>query len=465
MSEAEADNTAVASDLDSRSVRLASGLIVALINLRPDEIKEIEEALSQFDIELRTAVYQTIGEPEHSFSNENPLLIVYRVDEHRKRPDQDVRKLRRMLSDPIPILLLILPEHARRVQDYLRAGADEYWILPLGSDAFPPRLQVLLEWGQSVIGKGRSSKEGKSIVEATGTICKRMWRGLLDLFAVSNRTQAAPHGDSAFIVGKWEKVRRLGFGSYGEVWLVRDRGSNASAVAKMPHSPKLNTKFIREAAILKRLLGHPNAVTLKEVVKEDEKVILIQEYVEGATLQDLLGRSMDGATKEKAFLELLDVVAYAHKQNIMHRDIKPENIIIAESGALKLLDFGTGKDLTRRSISNTVIGSRPFMAPEQIMGKSRLASDVWALGVILYALATGFLPFYDDNEKQLMDMILEESPEPPGNLEPGLREELESVILRCLEKDWSRRYKDAVELKDEILSLFPDFGHGRLLPS
>jgi serine/threonine protein kinase len=268
---------------------------------------------------------------------------------------------------------------------------------------------------------------------------------------------------SELIGGKWEKLRRLGFGSYGEVWLVKNPENVEPAVAKVPHSQKMNTKFLREAAILKRLRDHPNAVHLKEVVKQDGKVILIQEYVEGGTLQDLLGQGMEAAAKESAFLQLLEIVARAHADKIMHRDIKPENIIVTHKGILKLLDFGTGKDLTRRSISNTVIGSRPFMAPEQILGNSRLASDVWALGVILYALSTGCLPFYDDNEKVLMDIILESEPERPRNLEPDLSEELESVILKCLEKDWSRRYRSAVELKTDLSERLPTFGQGEIL--
>jgi serine/threonine protein kinase len=148
----------------------------------------------------------------------------------------------------------------------------------------------------------------------------------------------------------------------------------------------------------------------------------------------------------------------------MHRDIKPENIIISPAGVLKLLDFGTAKDLTRRSVSNTVIGSRPYMAPEQILGKSRLASDVWALGVILYALATECLPFYDDNEKLLMDLILEVEPAPPRSLVPELPEEIEVIITTCLQKDPSQRYRDAVELRDALAKMLPDFGNGAVLP-
>jgi serine/threonine protein kinase len=149
----------------------------------------------------------------------------------------------------------------------------------------------------------------------------------------------------------------------------------------------------------------------------------------------------------------------------MHRDIKPENIMVTPSGISKLLDFGTGKDLRRSTTSSTVIGSRPYMAPEQIGGRSKLASDVWAMGVVLYALATGLLPFYDENEKKLMDIILECDPESPRKLEPELPASLEQIILRCLKKDPDERYPDAGELQRDLLDHFSDFGNGRTLPS
>ncbi len=173
---------------------------------------------------------------------------------------------------------------------------------------------------------------------------------------------------------------------------------------------------------------------------------------------------MDGVTKEKVFLELVDVVAHAHEQNIMHRDIKPENIIITPSGVTKLLDFGAGKDLYRRNTSATSIGTRPFMAPEQIMGESSLASDVWSLGILLYLFSTGSIPFYDDNDKNLMDLILECNPESPLNLEPELPLQLESIILKCLQKDPNQRYRNALILRSELLRIFPRFGAGKVLP-
>jgi serine/threonine protein kinase len=264
--------------------------------------------------------------------------------------------------------------------------------------------------------------------------------------------------------GRWNRIRKLGFGSFGEVWLVQEENGGMFGVAKIPHNAKMNAVFIREAAILKRLEGHSNCVQIKEVIEEDGKVVLIEEYVEGETLQDLLDQGMEPEGKERAFSDLLDFLAYAHEKRIMHRDIKPENIIIRPSGSCKLLDFGTGKDLMSKTTSSTVVGSRPYMAPEQISGKSSIASDVWALGVLLYALATGLLPFYDENQKNLMDMILECDPEPPRRVEPEIPEELEEIILKCLRKDPDQRFQDAGELKDRLLEVLPDFGDGNTLP-
>jgi predicted Ser/Thr protein kinase len=439
--------------------------ILLLVGLSPAEVLLIKEIVAHFDLqpEMREISFQQATAPGIEF--ENVLLTILRAAPERKRTDQDIRRIRRSLVRSAPILVLIDPDQAGRVREFLRAGANEYWILPLDQIVFPPRLYVMMEWGRSSITDecvriertGGPSHGVLSVALAVARTARRLFPPW--------RSRSASRTEPDIIAGKWERIRRLGFGSYGEVWLVREKCGENKAVVKIPHDQRMNTKFIREAAILKRLAGHSNAVELLDVVKEGGKVAIIQEYVEGETLQQCLDRGMEGIGKEKAFLQLLDVVAYAHEMRIMHRDIKPDNIIISNTGILKLLDMGTGKDLTRRSISNTVIGSRPYMAPEQIMGKSRLASDVWALGVILYALATGFLPFYDDNEKQLMDLILESPPEEPGNLEPDLPEELERVILKCLEKDWNNRYRDAGELRRDLLEHMPRFGKGGILKS
>jgi predicted Ser/Thr protein kinase len=265
------------------------------------------------------------------------------------------------------------------------------------------------------------------------------------------------------VAGRFEKVERLGIGSYGEIWKVRNMAAQVGApylVAKIPKSKKLNYQIRREAAICERLKGHPNAVTLIDVVEDRDRLVLIQEFVEGPTLRELLERPLWQAERESIVLQLIDIVAHAHRQRIVHRDIKPENIIIRRDGVAKLLDYGAAKELKERDVSSTMVGSRPFMAPEQIMGESQIASDVWALGVIMYGMYTQYLPFYHEHDRVLMDMIVTLEPEPPRNLEPGMPVALEEIILRCLRKDPRDRYPDAGVLKEAILERFPGYGRG-----
>ena len=188
-------------------------------------------------------------------------------------------------------------------------------------------------------------------------------------------------------------------------------------------------------------------------------MVLVQEFVEGPTLRELLERPLWEAERESIALQVIDIAAHAHGNRIVHRDIKPENIIVRPDGVVKLLDYGAAKELKDRDVSSTMVGSRPFMAPEQIMGESQIASDVWALGVIMYALYTEHLPFYHDNEKVLMDMILTLEPEPPRSLYPAIPVALEEIILRCLKKDPRARYPDAGALKEAVRERFPGYGH------
>jgi serine/threonine protein kinase len=168
---------------------------------------------------------------------------------------------------------------------------------------------------------------------------------------------------------------------------------------------------------------------------------------------------MGESEKERIILQLVDVVAHAHKNRIVHRDIKPENVLIRSDGLLKLLDYGVAKELKDKDISSTMVGSRPYMAPEQIMGESQIASDVWALGVVIYMLYTHLLPFIEVNEKALMDLILTREPDPPRQIEPDIPVELERIILQCLNKDSKERFADAEVLKETILDTFPQFGN------
>ncbi|MBW1982567.1 MAG: protein kinase [Deltaproteobacteria bacterium] len=259
------------------------------------------------------------------------------------------------------------------------------------------------------------------------------------------------------IGGRYEKIKRLGFGSFSEIWKVRDierRGSPPFFVVKIPRSTKLNAQFRKEASICERLQDHPSAVKIIEVLEERGRVILVQEYVQGETLRILMERPLETEEIESIIRQLVDITAYAHKRRIVHRDIKPENIIIRKDGILKLLDYGVAKELGDEDMSSTLVGSRPYMAPEQIMGRSQVASDVWAIGVLMYILYTECLPFYGDNEKTMTDMILEREPLPPREIVPGLPAELEAIILHCLQKDPGKRFPDASALQEALSKIY-----------
>ncbi|CAN2044638.1 Two component system response regulator/histidine kinase [Candidatus Magnetomoraceae bacterium gMMP-1] len=436
---------------------------VLLLGLGLEESNHIKSLLSSFDINILSEDVDFSEKNEALFNEFNICLIIFHIYKHSKKINQQIRKIKSLAAYPIPLIILISKELIPNVRQYLNAGADDYWVLPLDETVFTTRFYVLLEWGQTML-RFKPEKDISNLRKKTVSKAKpsSFWERIRSRFQeglnfFSPKTLIKPEHNLP-IVYKWEKLRKLGFGSFGEVWLVREQGEENMAVAKIPHSEKTNIAFLRAAAILKRISDHPNAVHLIEVVKDQGKIVLIQEYVPGRTLQEYIELGMDKTEKENAFLQLVEVVSYAHEYKIMHRDIKPENIIIKPDGRLKLLDFGSAKELRYNSISKTIVGSRPFMSPEQVMGKSCISSDVWALGVVLYSLFTGFLPFYDDNEKQLMDLILEIDPTPPSHLKSDISKKLEFIILKCLEKNIKKRYPNASALKTDLLKYFPDFG-------
>jgi len=259
---------------------------------------------------------------------------------------------------------------------------------------------------------------------------------------------------------RYEKLERLGIGSFGEVWKVKDvtKDPPEILVAKIPLDKKLNAKFEKEARILRCLAGHEGVPKVFEMIDVMNKKALIQEFIVGKTLYEVIERDLEEKEVESVVIQLTDVVAHAHDLGIVHRDIKPENVMVKPDGTIKLLDFGAAKELKEKEMSATVTGSRPYMAPEQIMGKSQKRSDVWAIGVVMYVLYTGMYPFYHEVEKVLMDIILRTPPSPPSKFNEALDQEIERIIMKCLEKKPENRYPNAKALKEDLLASIPDYG-------
>jgi DNA-binding response OmpR family regulator len=290
---------------------------------------------------------------------------------------------------------------------------------------------------------------------------KRALRSLVENFLPTARDYLSLLEMTPLLGGRYEKLKKLGQGSFGEVWLVRDTEELEGPreyVAKIPFIRAANAKFRQEADICRRLSPHAGVVKQVDILEDEDRVVLIQEYLPGKILEDMLSEEIPPPLVERLILQLIEVVAHAHQHRIMHRDIKPGNIMVLPDGTLKLLDFGAAKILKDKDISATMVGSRPFMAPEQIMGKSEVRSDIWAIGVLMYMFYCEELPFYSDVEKLLIDQILEKEPTPPRQLNPELPPALEAIILRCLEKDVEKRYASALNLKADLLRHFPHYG-------
>ena len=439
---------------------------ILLFGLSETETTLIKRLISSFEIEPVGLTISTVRQFVTDFPEKKICLIVYRLDTHRPRQDRTIRLIRDFIGPLVPFLLLTPKISFKEIKKLLTSGADDYMELPLNENRFSISFLILLELGQAMARPHQPQNLPETTRPRNGSDA---WQRVLSYFQEelnyftprSLLQQQRP----VKIFHKWKQIRRLGLGGFGVVWLVEEIGTKRLAVAKTPHSPHMNIRVLRSAAILKRLVHHPNIVHLIEIIKDNGKFILIQEYVKGATLQQLLEKGITAFDKEHYFLQLLSVITYAHKHKILHRDIKPENIMIAESGQLKLLDFGIARDLSWQPPGGSSEGTVNFMPPEQFAGQSCLASDVWAIGVILYIFTTNAVPYVQQNDQYPQNIETAVESRAPRKINPAIDIDLERIIMRCLQKDLNARYKDGGELQDDLVTTFPLFGRGTILPS
>jgi tetratricopeptide (TPR) repeat protein len=253
---------------------------------------------------------------------------------------------------------------------------------------------------------------------------------------------------------QYEVVRKIGLGGMGVVYEAKDRSlERRVAVKKMRDEirldPQERRRFVNEARLVAQL-HHPGIVDVYGIIEDDMDVYLVFEFVEGRTLQDALTEGpMDLPQVRQVIKEIADAVEHAHGRGIIHRDLKPSNVMLTSEGRVKVMDFGVARQakdaLTRHSMTNTVAGTPPYMAPEQEQGTVRKESDVYALGVCLYEMATGSLPFTGSGAAMLLNKL-------NGKLTPACRRNprlpagLDAVIARALEPDADKRYRTPAEL-------------------
>jgi serine/threonine-protein kinase len=229
-------------------------------------------------------------------------------------------------------------------------------------------------------------------------------------------------------------------------------------------------RFFAEGKVVENL-QHPNIVPILEIGEFKETPFICMEYIEGTTLTELIESER---LKEEEIcqlsIKLCDAVQFAHQQGILHRDIKPSNILVRKSGDPLLLDFGLAKqlsvslseDLTR---SGAILGTPAYMSPEQASGtRDRVseATDVYALGSVLYFMATGQAPFSGQTIVDVLFQVLEQEPISPRSLNPEISRGMEHVILRCMEKARDQRYATAQSLADDLTAVLEHQPVGQL---
>jgi serine/threonine protein kinase/Tfp pilus assembly protein PilF len=287
---------------------------------------------------------------------------------------------------------------------------------------------------------------------------------------------ATPPGASheATLVGRaishYQVLSLLGAGGMGEVYLARDpRLDRTVALKILPRELSADAdrmqRFTREARAASAL-NHPNVATIYDVGESDGISFIVMEHVEGETLLGRTSRRMTPPEVVDIAVQAADALDLAHAKGITHRDIKPANLMLTHRGVVKVLDFGVAKvarsdegslngDWTVEPVTavGSVVGSGPYMSPEQIVGDVDSRSDVFSLGVVLYQMATGQLPFSGSTRAELMDQILHAAPEPMMRLNPDLPSELERITLKCLDKRPDDRYQSARELLTDLWPL------------
>ncbi len=260
-------------------------------------------------------------------------------------------------------------------------------------------------------------------------------------------------------IGRYRVQRILGRGSFGEVYLTEDPELSRLVALKVPRPGRFSSeaeleRFLEEARTAAQL-EYQGIVTVYDVFRDDERVVIVQQYIEGQDLRTLM-KSEPLTPKRAAELmaAIAKAVAFAHRKGFVHRDLKPSNILLDDEGRPYVADFGLAvHESIQRRFRGERSGTPAYMSPEQVRGETHRLdgrSDIWSLGVILYEMLTGRRPFSGEDSDELFGEIKERDPRPPRQVAPEIPPELDRICLKCLSKRVADRYSSAVDLADDL---------------
>jgi WD40 repeat protein len=272
--------------------------------------------------------------------------------------------------------------------------------------------------------------------------------------------QAATHNEAPVrSINQFELLEEVGRGAFGIVWRARDTKLDRRVAIKVPRhtvlSPSDREQFLREARAVAQL-SHPNIVSVHEAGTDGDSLYIVSDFIDGISLAEfLLARRLSAREASTFCRTVAGALEHAHQQGVIHRDLKPSNIMLPREGQPQVMDFGLAKreagEITM-TMDGEPLGTPAYMPPEQARGEGHHVdrrADVYSLGVILYELLTGELPFRGTTPMLLKQVIDDEVPS-PRKLNNSIPRDLETITLKCLQKDPSRRYQTAQALADDL---------------
>jgi serine/threonine protein kinase len=257
------------------------------------------------------------------------------------------------------------------------------------------------------------------------------------------------------IIGKYKIFSTIGSGGFGTVYLAEDTWIGKKVALKVPHRQSLDFgELLREPRLL-ATLNHPNIVTILTAEKQENVFFIVMEFVPGETLESIITRG--GALDVPAALDytcqICNAVDHAHQHGVLHRDLRPSNVIVTGSGLIKVADFGTSRFLEIAAHGTTVIGSPPYMAPEQFRGKAVFASDIYSLGVTMFQMLTGLLPYDTPSPADLERLMRGDLLISSRLKNPKVPKVIDDIVLKAMAPEIHARYARAGDLLDDVLAV------------
>jgi serine/threonine-protein kinase len=254
-------------------------------------------------------------------------------------------------------------------------------------------------------------------------------------------------------LGKYRIVQPLGSGGFGTVYLAEDTWIDKQVALKVPHRQNLDFgELLREPRLLASL-NHPNIVAVITAEKQDNVFFIVMEYVPGETLEAIIAErgALDLAEALDYTCQIANAVDHAHRQGVIHRDLRPANVFVTSKGLLKVGDFGTSRFLEIAAHGTTVIGSPPYMAPEQFEGRAVFASDIYSLGITIYQMLAGVLPNDAPSPADLERLKRGELVTPLRRMNPAVPTVIEEIVMRAIAAPVTSRYQRAEDLLNDLL--------------